>query len=250
MNRKQKYSFVVSFVCIILMAIMVLFVSIRANADTNTYPQEKAEKQEAKISVEEVLVGIPEKTIPTPTTKAEEKAQKEESRGSKATVDAVIEQIEEAQEKTVTEIALAEEAEEAEVDDSYVTPLTPEAEHSDADAKEEANDELEEFYWDGPVLNSYVGVVEGPSGKETYYNLPMDWVVSYMRQIGFDEENYPYYVREDGCKMLGDYIMVAANLDLRPRGTIVKTSLGWGIVADTGGFAANNRTQLDIAVDW
>ena len=245
MNRKQKYSFTVAFVCIILMAIMVLFASIKANAETNI-PQEKA----AKISVEEVLVGIPDKALPTTTTKAEETALKEETRGSKAITDAAIELIEEAQEKTVTEIVLAEEAEEAEADESYVTPLTPEAEHSDADAKEEANDELEEFYWDGPVLNSYVGVVEGPSGKETYYNLPMDGVIYYMRQLGFTEEEYPYHVREDGCKMLGDYIMVAANLDLRPKGTIVKTSLGWGIVADTGGFAANNRTQLDIAVDW
>ena len=245
MNRKQKYSFTVAFVCIILMAIMVLFASIKANAETNI-PQEKA----AKISVEEVLVGIPDKALPTTTTKAEETALKEETRGLKAITDAAIELIEEAQEKTVTEIVLAEEAEEAEADESYVTPLTPEAEHSDADAKEEANDEPEEFYWDGPVLNSYVGVVEGPSGKETYYNLPMDGVIYYMRQLGFTEEEYPYHVREDGCKMLGDYIMVAANLDLRPKGTIVKTSLGWGIVADTGGFAENNRTQLDIAVDW
>ena len=50
--------------------------------------------------------------------------------------------------------------------------------------------------------------------------------------------------------MLGNYIMIAANLQLRPRGTIVDTSLGKGIVCDTGGFAKNNPTQIDIAVNW
>ena len=44
--------------------------------------------------------------------------------------------------------------------------------------------------------------------------------------------------------------MVAANLGLRPYGTIVATSLGAGIVVDTGTFASSNRTQLDIAVAW
>ena len=50
--------------------------------------------------------------------------------------------------------------------------------------------------------------------------------------------------------MLGDYIIVAANLEIRPRGTLVETSLGTGIVCDTGGFAAYNQTQIDLAVDW
>ena len=113
-----------------------------------------------------------------------------------------------------------------------------------------AEEETQEYYWDGPVLNAYIGVVEGPSGKETYYNLPMDGVIAIMRDLGYDEENYPYSINEDGCKCLGGYIMVAANLELRPKGTIVPTSLGWGIVADTGTFAQTNRTQLDIAVNW
>lgn len=75
----------------------------------------------------------------------------------------------------------------------------------------------------------------------------MEGVVSIMRSMG---NNDPYWVREDGAKMLGDYVMVAAHLDIRPRGTIVETSLGKGIVCDTGGFAAGNPTQLDIATAW
>ena len=105
----------------------------------------------------------------------------------------------------------------------------------------------EEHRWKGPVLSKGRGVNYGPSGKETYYNLNMSTVVSIMRSMGYTGE---YWVREDGCKMLGDYIMVAANLNIRPRGSIVETSLGEGIVCDTGGFASRNPYQIDIAVTW
>ena len=44
--------------------------------------------------------------------------------------------------------------------------------------------------------------------------------------------------------------MVAANFSIRPRGTTIETSLGTGIVCDTGGFARSNPTQLDIATSW
>ena len=105
----------------------------------------------------------------------------------------------------------------------------------------------QETAWDGPVLTKSAGVVMGPSGKETYYNLNMSGVVSIMRSMGNQDE---YWIREDGCKMLGDYIMCAANLDVHPRGSLVKSSLGTCIVCDTGGFAAANPNQLDIAVNW
>ena len=101
--------------------------------------------------------------------------------------------------------------------------------------------------WNGPVLTPSAGVVQGPSGRETYYNLDMSGVVAVMRGMG---NNDPYWVREDGAKMLGDYVMVAANFGLRPRGSLVPTSMGMGIVCDTGGFAAANPTQLDIATAW
>ena len=104
--------------------------------------------------------------------------------------------------------------------------------------------------WDGTVLSKSHGVVYGPTGKETYYNLDMSGVVSIMRNMGFSSEDYPYWVREDGCKMLGPYIMCAANLDRFPRGTTVESSLGTCLVCDTGSFAASNPTQLDIATNW
>lgn len=101
--------------------------------------------------------------------------------------------------------------------------------------------------WDGPILNRVNGTVKGPSGKETYYNLNMSKVVSIMRNLGYD---YEYWVRDDGVKMFGEYIMCAANLKIRPKGTILETSLGTAIVCDTGGFAKSNPRQIDIAVNW
>lgn len=101
--------------------------------------------------------------------------------------------------------------------------------------------------WNGSVLTPQGGVNYGMSGKETYYNLPMDGVISGMREIG---NNDPYWVREDGVKMLGDYVMIAADYNTRPKGTLVETSLGTGIVCDTGTFVATDPTQIDIAVTW
>ena len=72
-----------------------------------------------------------------------------------------------------------------------------------------------------------------------------------MRNMGYSEEEYPYWIREDGCKMLGNYIIVAANLNVYPRGSLVSTSLGTGIVCDTGGFVSNGSgVALDIATAW
>lgn len=99
-------------------------------------------------------------------------------------------------------------------------------------------------------LTKSKGVFNGPSGKESYYNLPMGRCIEIMRGLGFSEEEYPYWIRDDGAKMLGDYVMCAANLELRPKGTIVESSLGISIVVDTGPFAKKNPTQLDLCVNW
>ena len=101
-----------------------------------------------------------------------------------------------------------------------------------------------------PHLTKSAGVFQGPSGKETYYNLPMGRCINIMRDMGYSVEEYPYWVREDGAKMLGNYVMCAANLSIRPKGTIVESSLGQAIVVDTGGFASSNTTQLDLCTDW
>ena len=99
----------------------------------------------------------------------------------------------------------------------------------------------------GGRLSKSAGVFNGPSGKESFYNMNMSNVVNAMRARG---NNARYWVREDGVKMLGDYVMVAANLYIRPKGTLLPTSLGMGIVVDTGSFASRNPTQLDIATAW
>lgn len=84
--------------------------------------------------------------------------------------------------------------------------------------------------------------------KETYYNLKMNGVVRRMRERGYSEEEYPYWIREDGAKMLGDYIIVAADLSIHPRGATLYTSLGPGIVCDTGTKIKGKR--LDLAMNW
>lgn len=103
------------------------------------------------------------------------------------------------------------------------------------------------YTWNGSKLTKSGGVNYGPSGKETYYNLPMGGVISIMRGMGNHDK---YWIRSDGCKMLGKYIIVAANLKVHPRGSHVRTSLGMAVVCDTGSFASSNPHQLDLAVDW
>lgn len=101
--------------------------------------------------------------------------------------------------------------------------------------------------WNGAVLNKTSGVVNGPNGKETYYNLNMSKIVAALKTKSADSE---YWVRNDGVKMFGEYIMVAANLSVYPRGTVVETSLGTGIVCDTGAFARSSSITFDIATAW
>lgn len=114
-------------------------------------------------------------------------------------------------------------------------------------SKKEEQTSSPSFTWNGSRLTAGSGVNYGPSGKETYYNLDMTGVIYLMRCLGNTDE---YWVRSDGCKMLGNYIMIAANLSVHPRGSLVNTSLGMGIVCDTGSFAEEDPNQIDIAVTW
>lgn len=124
--------------------------------------------------------------------------------------------------------------------EEYVEPETPSYVEPTIEVESQAS-----------VLTMSKGVNYNEWGyKETWYNLNMSGIISIMRNMGFSEEDYPYWIREDGVKMLGPYVMVAADLSLHPRGTTVETSLGTGLVCDTGGFALYNSYQLDIAVDW
>ena len=102
-----------------------------------------------------------------------------------------------------------------------------------------------------PHLTRSMGVFDGISGKETYYNLPMGKCISVMRDLGYDTDTYPFWIRGDGAKMLGEYVMCACDYDIRPRGTIIETSLGMAIVVDTGAFASGKvTTQIDLCTDW
>jgi hypothetical protein len=133
------------------------------------------------------------------------------------------------------------------------TPVTLEIEFAYMTTEELYYLAVENGEVEGPSedhLTAYNGVYYGPSGRETYYNLNMDLVVKYMRDLGYSEEDYPYWVRDDGCKMLGNYIIVAANFKTRPKGTILETSLGTAIVCDTGSFVSNYPNGIDIAVNW
>ena len=83
--------------------------------------------------------------------------------------------------------------------------------------------------------------------RETYYNLPMGKVCSIATDKGIEGN---YWVREDGAKMFGMYVIVAANWSLHPYGSIVETSLGKGIVLDTGTFIETYPEGYDLAVTW
>ncbi len=96
--------------------------------------------------------------------------------------------------------------------------------------------------------NRYTTV--GASGQiierqETFYDLNMSRVMAANCGGG------GYSVRADGVKVDKDgYVIVAANLDLYPRCSVVETSLGQGKVYDTGSFASSSPEQFDIATDW
>lgn len=121
-----------------------------------------------------------------------------------------------------------------EVDETYVSEPSP-------------VQESKPQYYSTTGLTASGGVNYYGEQKETYYNLNMSQVVANAQAQGIQGE---YWVREDGVKMYGDYVIVAANLDVHPRGSTVETSLGTGIVLDTGSFASENPTQIDIATDW
>ena len=97
------------------------------------------------------------------------------------------------------------------------------------------------------ILNSYNGVNYFEGRKETYYNKPMKRVCAKASDMGITGE---YWEREDGAKMFGTFVIVAAAHDRYPYGSVVGTSLGYGIVLDTGTFAQTNKEQIDIATTW
>ena len=84
----------------------------------------------------------------------------------------------------------------------------------------------------------------GVTHRETYYDLPMNIVISSCGPGG-------YSVRKDGAKIDKDgYILVAAAYAIYPKCTVVETSMGLGKVYDTGGFVLRYPHGFDLATDW
>lgn len=84
--------------------------------------------------------------------------------------------------------------------------------------------------------------------RESYYNLPMGQVVRNMNRMGFHGS---YSVRYDGVKLFNGYVIVAGDLSAYPRGSLIETSLGTGIICDTGTFVKIYGSRaLDIATTW
>ena len=84
----------------------------------------------------------------------------------------------------------------------------------------------------------------GVAHRETYYDLPMNVVIS---ACGPGD----YTIRYDGAKIDKDgYVLVAASYRVYPRCTVVETSMGLGKVYDTGGFALRYPHGFDLATDW
>ena len=98
-------------------------------------------------------------------------------------------------------------------------------------------------------LNKRDGVNYYKGTKETYYNLNMKRI--YERADRNFGSHHKKWIRDDGVKMYGPYVVLAVPFDVYPYGTTdIPTSLGLGIALDTGSFAETNKDQIDIAVDW
>ena len=95
------------------------------------------------------------------------------------------------------------------------------------------------------ILTARLGVVHFDGHRETFYNLRMNRICSRAAENGIQGT---YWERDDGAKCYGDYVIVAADWNLHPYGSIVQTSLGPGIVLDTGSF--KDRSTVDIATTW
>ena len=96
------------------------------------------------------------------------------------------------------------------------------------------------------ILTARMGIFNNPTTgfTESWYNLPMDKVVARAVANGYPDD---YWERKDGVKMLGRYVILAADPSI-PIGTIIETSRGTGIVLDR--TTTNDKNIIDLAVTW
>lgn len=93
------------------------------------------------------------------------------------------------------------------------------------------------------TLTAGAGRITFNGHQETWYNLPMQKVLSYREAEGYVID---YWVRKDGCKMNGHYIILAAGESV-PIGTVIETSRGEGMVLDRH---ETDENVIDIATTW
>lgn len=95
------------------------------------------------------------------------------------------------------------------------------------------------------VLTAKAGKITYNGHTESWYDLPMDRVIQKAdAMIGVSDM---YYIREDGVKMYGPWVIVAAHPSV-PRYSFVDTSLGLGIILDR--HEMPDKNLYDIATDW
>ena len=94
------------------------------------------------------------------------------------------------------------------------------------------------------ILTATKGVNTFEGHQEKYYNLPMQRVVKRAQNMGIPCE---YWVRADGVKMFGPWVICAAHPSVT-RYTQIETSLGPGIILDY--HTVKDKTLIDIATDW
>lgn len=94
------------------------------------------------------------------------------------------------------------------------------------------------------VLTAGLGRITYNGHTETWYNLPMNRCVQRAQDMGIPAE---YWVRDDGVKMFGQWVIVAAHPSI-PRYSLVETSLGTGIVLDR--HTCQDVNLYDMATTW
>lgn len=159
-------------------------------------------------------------------------------------------------EERAAEVEIAEETVVESVDESVdetpteetpsETPVNASQSPEEVTVEEILTEDIETPY---SVLNKRMGVNYFNGQKETYYNLRMTGVIRLLDDMGIPHGEY--WVRDDGAKMLGDYIMLATDTNRIPKGTIWETSLGTGMIVDhCSGSESYPGVWIDVAVNW
>ena len=213
-------------------------------AEEQKAAEEAAKKAEEQKAAEEAAKKAEEQKAAEEAAKKAEESKKEESSKAKESKKEESSKIEESK-------AEESKAEESKAEESSVAeePAEPEPE-----PEPEPQDPVD----DSP-LNAYMGVNYYNGHKETYYNMYMGGLIDAMNRGGWAYndcinkdiidnilDTSGYWIRSDGCKMFGGYIILAASEYEYSRGSIVSTSLGTGIVLDRG----VGPGVIDIAVNW